>query len=267
MTERPGDTVGPASDAGPTVECAGPASGIGRAAAYAAEEDADGSTVAGPTVAGRIVLVAGATSTAGLAVVSALARAGAGVIAVGSNAERLRTLRAAVPAAVTYQCDLADFAAVTSLAAVVHAEHGPIDGLIHLVGGWRGGGGLAGQGDADWDFLHRNVVTTLRNTTRAFNDDLVASPAGRLAIVSSVSVDNPLAGGANYAAAKAAAETWTRAVGQGFRKAGAQAAAVVFVVKALEGLEAELATRVVGLWGADAASVNNTRVPLAPPTP
>ena len=259
--------MGPASDAGPTVDRAGPASGIGRAAAYAAEEDADGSTVAGPTVAGRIVLVAGATSAAGLAVVSALARAGAGVIAVGSHVERLRTLRAAVPAAVTYQCDLADFAAVTSLAAVVHAEHGPIDGLIHLVGGWRGGGGLAGQSDEDWDFLHRNVVTTLRNTTRAFNDDLLASPAGRLAIVSSVSVDNPLAGGANYAATKAAAETWSRAVGQGFRKAGAPAAAVVFVVKALDGLETELAGRVVGLWDTDAASVDNTRVFLAPPTP
>ncbi|TFD73410.1 SDR family NAD(P)-dependent oxidoreductase [Cryobacterium fucosi] len=210
------------------------------------------------------MLVAGATSTAGLAVVSALTRAGAGVIAVGSNAERLRALRATAPAAVTYQCDLADFAAVTSLAAVVHAEHGPIDGLIHLVGGWRGGGGLAGQGDDDWDFLHRNIVTTLRNTTRAFNDDLLTSPAGRLAIVSSVSVDNPLAGGANYAAAKAAAETWTRAVGQGFRKAAGPAAAVVFVVKGLEGLEAELAARVVALWDADAASVNNTRVLLTP---
>ncbi|TFC15702.1 SDR family NAD(P)-dependent oxidoreductase [Cryobacterium algoritolerans] len=250
MTERPEETAGSASAAGPAV---------GRIAAYPPEEDADASTVAG-----RIVLVAGATSAAGLAVVSALTRAGAGVIAVGSNAERLRALRAAAPAAVTYQCDLADFAAVTGLAAVVHAEHGPIDGLIHLVGGWRGGGGLAGQGDDDWDFLHRNVVTTLRNTTRAFNADLLASPAGRLAIVSSVSVDNPVAGGANYAAAKAAAETWTRAVGQGFRKAAAPAAAVVFVVKGLEGLETELAARVVALWDTDAAALDNTRVFLAP---
>lgn len=258
MTERPDETGGPAFDAGPPVDRVSAASGIGRGAAYAAEDDADGSTVAG-----RIVLVAGATSAAGLAVVSALTRAGAGVIAVGSNAERLRALRAAAPLAVTYQCDLADFAAVTGLAAVVHAEHGPVDGLIHLVGGWRGGGGLAGQSDDDWDFLHRNVVTTLRNTTRAFNDDLIASPAGRLAIVSSVSVDKPLAGGANYAAAKAAAETWTRAVGQGFRKADAPAAAVVFVVKGLDGLEAELATRVVALWDTDAASFGNARIPLA----
>ncbi|HSP75844.1 MAG TPA: SDR family NAD(P)-dependent oxidoreductase [Cryobacterium sp.] len=218
-------------------------------------------------VAGRTVLIAGATSAAGRAVATALTDAGARVIAVGSNAERLQGLRAEVPGAETYVCDLGDFAEVTALADAVHAEHGRIDGLIHLVGGWRGGGGLAGQSDEDWDFLHTHVVTTLRNTTRAFNDDLLASPAGRLAIVSSVSVDKPAPGGANYATAKAAAETWTRAVGQGFAKAGTDAAAVIFVVRALAGLETELATAVVGLWEAPAASVNNTRVDLAPPTP
>ncbi len=218
-------------------------------------------------MAGRTVLIAGATSAAGLAVASELSDAGARVIAVGSNPDRLRSLLDRVPDAVTHVCDLSDFAAVTKLAATVRAEaahhgHGGIDGLIHLVGGWRGGGGLAGQTDDDWAFLHAHIVSTLRNTTRAFNGDLLASPAGRLAIVSSVSVDRPTPGGANYAAAKSAAETWTRAVGYGYAKAESPAAAVIFVVSALEGLEAELAKRVVGLWEADAASVNNTRIPL-----
>jgi len=213
------------------------------------------------------VLIAGATSAAGVAVATALRASGARVIAVGSNAERLATFAEQVPGAITRVCDLSDFAAVTALASEIRdraAEHGHggIDGLIHLVGGWRGGGGLAGQSDDDWDFLHRNVITTLRNTTRAFNADLLASPAGRLAIVSSVSVDKPAPGGANYAAAKAAAETWTRAVGQGFAKTAPEAAAVTFVVRGLEGLEAELATNVVGLWNTEAASINNTRVRL-----
>jgi NADP-dependent 3-hydroxy acid dehydrogenase YdfG len=208
------------------------------------------------------VLIAGATSAAGVAVAQALIAAGATVIAVGSSESHLASFRDQATDAVTYACDLADFPAVTSLAERVKAEHGPIDGLIHLVGGWRGGGGLAGQSDEDWDFLHSRVVSTLRNTTRAFNEQLLASPAGRLAIVSSVTVEKPTAGGANYASAKAAAETWTRAVGQGFTKAESAAAAVIFVVRALEGLEGELAENVVGLWGADAASVNNTRVRL-----
>lgn len=216
-----------------------------------------------PAVAGRTVLIAGATSAAGLAVASSLADAGAHVVAVGSNLARLQSVLAVAPEAALYECDLTDFAAVTALAA----QLSPIDGLIHLVGGWRGGGGLAGQSDEDWAFLHSHVVTTLRNTTRAFNADLLASSAGRLAIVSSVSVDRPLAGGANYAAAKSAAETWVRAVGQGFAKAGDTAAAVIFVVRSLGGLETELAIRVTRLWDEAAASANNRRVVLAPEAP
>jgi len=220
-----------------------------------------------PSVAGRTVLIAGATSTAGLAVAAALADAGAHVVAVGSNQERLQSVRAVDSEAALYECDLTNFAAVTALAEQVAAKHGPIDGLIHLVGGWRGGGGLAGQNDADWDFLYSHVVTTLRNTTRAFNAQLLASPAGRLAIVSSVSVDKPIAGGANYATVKSAAETWVRAVGQGFTKAGDTAATAIFVVRSLGGLERDLATRVVALWSDTAASVNGSRIVLAPITP
>ncbi|MFO7690090.1 MAG: SDR family oxidoreductase [Cryobacterium sp.] len=216
-----------------------------------------------PFVAARTVLVAGAGGAAGRAVAAALTDAGARVIAVGSNAERLE----AVPAAARYACDLTDRAAVTALAERVHAEHGPIDGLIHLVGGWRGGGGLAGQTDEDWDFLNSHVLTTLRHTTRAFNADLLGSPAGRLAIVSSITVDAPTPGGANYASVKAAAETWTRAVGRGFApptaaQADLTAAAVIFVVRSLAGLEPELAAGVTALWESPAASVNNTRVRL-----
>ncbi len=60
---------------------------------------------------------------------------------------------------------------------------------------------------------------------------------------------------------KAAAETWVRAIGHGFRARPGEeeqtAAAVIFVVTSLDGLEAELANEVVNLWdtpAADAAS-------------
>lgn len=96
-----------------------------------------------------------------------------------------------------------------------------------------------------------------------FYDDLVASPAGRLAIVSSTAVDSPYAGGANYAAAKAAADAWTRAVAQGFRKEAPNAAAVVFVVKTLSGLEDQLADEIVRLWQSAPADLNGTRIALA----
>ena len=85
------------------------------------------------------------------------------------------------------------------------------------MGGWRGAKGITDQSDDDWDFLERNAVTTLRNVTRVFFDDLAASDTGRFAMVSSTAVDSPTAGGASYAAAKAAAEAWTLAVADGFQ--------------------------------------------------
>lgn len=212
----------------------------------------------------RLVLVAGATSTSGEAVSRALVAAGATVLAVGTRPEALAALSAAVPGVDTRVCDLADRNAVAELANGIHHTLGTIDGLIHLVGGWRGGGGIAGQSDEDWDFLERGF-RTLRNTTRVFYDDLAASPAGRLAIVSSTAVETPYAGGANYAAAKAAADAWTRAIAQGFAKDAPHAAATVFVVKTLAGLEDRLGAEVAELWNTDPTLLNGTRIPLTPP--
>ncbi|MGO4592325.1 SDR family oxidoreductase [Leifsonia sp. 2TAF2] len=222
------------------------------------------SSESGPSgAAGRLVLIAGATSAAGEAVARALVAAGATVLAVGTRQEALDALATAVPGVETRICDLADRDAVTELAMRIHVTFGHVDGLIHLVGGWRGGGGIAGQSDEDWEFLERGF-RTLRNTSRIFYDDLVASPAGRLAIVSSTAVDRPYPGGANYAAAKAAADAWVRAIAQGFTKQAPQSAATVFVVKSLEGLESRLGEEVVRLWEQDAAEIDGRRIPLAP---
>jgi NADP-dependent 3-hydroxy acid dehydrogenase YdfG len=232
--------------------------------ALSAHPTARTSSEAGPSgVAGRLVLIAGATSASGEAVARALVAAGARVLAVGTRQEALDALQSAVPGVDTRVCDLADRDAVAELAMRIHLKFGHLDGLIHLVGGWRGGGGIAGQSDEDWDFLERGF-RTLRNTTRIFFDDLVASPAGRLAIVSSTAVDKPYPGGANYAAAKAAADAWVRAIAPGFAKQAPQSAATVFVVKTLEGLEGRLGEEVVRLWEAEAAAVNGRRVALEP---
>lgn len=214
-------------------------------------------------VAGRVVLIAGATSASGLAAARALAEAGARVVAVGRDEDRLAELAQAVPGIRVEVADLTDEAAVHAL----HDRVGAVDGVLHLVGGWRGGGGLAGQSEADYRFLELSF-TALRVVSREFDADLRAADRARLAIVSSTAVDKPLAGGANYAAVKAASEAWTRAVAQGFAKAARDAgapltaAATVFRVKSLEGLEAELAARFTALWAEDAASVNGTIIPL-----
>lgn len=219
-------------------------------------------------LSGRAILIAGATSASGTAAARALTDAGARVIAVGRDAGKLATLRAEVPGVAVETCDLSDEAAVAALVERVHETSGPVGGVLHLVGGWRGGGGLAGQSDEDYRFLE-NSLTALRHVSRAFDADLRAATAARLAVVSSTAVTRPLAGGANYAAVKAATEAWTRAVAQGFAKAARdggeplRAAAVIFRVKALDGLEDALANAFCGLWNQDADAVNDTVIDLS----
>ncbi|MFS0734083.1 SDR family NAD(P)-dependent oxidoreductase [Microbacterium sp. 1P10UB] len=229
---------------------------------------ADAATgVASGGVAGRTVLIAGATSASGLAAARALTDAGADVIAVGRDRSKLDDLARSVPGIRVEVADLGLEESVVDLAARLQADGVRVDGVLHLVGGWRGGGGLAGQSDDDYRALEQSL-TALRHVSRAFDADLRASTGAREAIVSSTAVERPLAGGANYAAVKAASEAWARAVGQGFAKAARDAgeplaaASVVFRVKALSGLESTLSDAFVGLWRSDAADVNGTVVTL-----
>jgi len=220
-----------------------------------------------PTPPSRTILLAGGTSAVGAVAARTALATGARVVVVGRDAGKLAALEAELPGIRTAECDLTDEAAVRALADDLHQGIGRIDGILHLVGGWRGGGGLAGQSDEDFRFLERSL-TALRHVTRAFDEDLRESDAGRLAIVSSTAVDRPLAGGANYAAVKAASEAWARAVAQGFAKAARDAerplaaASVIFRVKALDGLEQALAEFFLTLFEMDAADINDKILPI-----
>lgn len=214
------------------------------------------------SVSGRTIVLAGATSDAGRAIARTLVDAGAHVIATGRSLEGLAEMSADIAGVRTEMCDVTDATAVTELAARV----GPVDGVIPLVGGWRGGGGLAGQTDDDYRVLEP-AFTAVRNTSRAFDEALRSSDAGRFAIVSSTAAARPLAGGANYAAVKAASEAWARAVAHGYAKAARdagqplRAASVIFRAKALD--PNLIARAIVDLWDHDAIEFNDSVRELA----
>jgi NADP-dependent 3-hydroxy acid dehydrogenase YdfG len=186
---------------------------------------------------GLVVVVAGAGGAAGPPLVERLAAAGATVVAAGSNRDRIegvvaditsRLLCDRVHAAVV---DLLDEQATRDWAARVENEHGQVDGLVHLVGGWRGGSGIVDSDLADWNWLHDRLIRTLQHTSRAFHDAIRASPRGRLVLISTPQTRAPSATNALYAAAKAAAETWTLAVADSFKDT--EAAAVILQITAL----------------------------------
>ncbi len=241
-----------------------------------------------PDLSGKVVVVAGAAGAAGPAAVRHLAECGAVVVAAGRSAERLQPVVSAGLAAATgrgsggqvipAQVDLLDEAATRSWAQSLLAEHGRVDGLFHLVGGWRGGAGIVEADLADWEWLHDMIIVTLQHTTRAFHDPLLEA-GGRLAIVSSPQAQAPTATNAAYATAKAAAEAWTLAVADSWRDTAA--AAVIIQVKALltdamrqSRPEArfpgythvdDLADRLVSLWDQPADVLNGARICLTEP--
>ncbi|MBL1068113.1 SDR family NAD(P)-dependent oxidoreductase [Streptomyces sp. 7-21] len=248
-----------------------------------------GGATGGP-LEGAVVAVAGAGGPAGHATLLRLAEAGATVVAADADAERLaqgvdRARYAHGGATVTGDTvDLLSLDAARQWAAKTEEEYGRVDGLVHLVGGWRGSASFAETDLADWDALHDLLIRTVQHTSLAFEAPLARSGNGRFALVSAAGASRPTAGNAAYAAAKAAAEAWTLALADSFRKAGRggppPAAATVLVVKALvhDALRAErpgaafsgftdvtdLASAITGLWDKPASDVNGTRQWLTP---
>jgi NAD(P)-dependent dehydrogenase (short-subunit alcohol dehydrogenase family) len=207
------------------------------------------------SLAGKVIVIAGASSAAGRAAATRLTGDAATVVALGSDAGRLE----AVTAHERVVVDLRDPDATNAAADGILSRHGHIDGVLHLVGGWSGG-----RDDDAWNELLANNVTTLRNTTRAFREALLAGGDGRFAMVSSTAVDEPTWSGANYVTTKAAAETWMRALARGWAKSGA-AAAAIFAVDSLgpDGTPVDvLADGFARLWDEPVATLNAARLVL-----
>jgi NAD(P)-dependent dehydrogenase (short-subunit alcohol dehydrogenase family) len=235
---------------------------------------------------GAVIAVAGAGGPAGRAVLLRLAEAGATVVGADAHPERLAE---AVDAAryahggatvVGDTVDLLDPQATRDWAEHIEKDFGRVDGLVHLVGGWRGSATFTDTDLADWDLLEKLLIRTVQHTSLAFYDGLERSDRGRYLLISAAGASKPTAGNAAYSASKAAAEAWTLAMADGYRKAGGEdgpsSAAAIMVVKALvhDAMRAErpnakfagftdvkdLAEAIAGVWDKPATEVNGNRL-------
>jgi NAD(P)-dependent dehydrogenase (short-subunit alcohol dehydrogenase family) len=179
----------------------------------------------------RVIAVAGAGGGLGPLVVGELAAAGATVAGTDRSQETLDAMPGAAGISEDRwdgrAVDLLDEDAARRWCAALVERFGRVDGLVHLVGGWRGGEPLHEAPLADWELLHDLLIRTVQHTTRAFHDQLAASEHGRFVLVSAKQAQAPSNTNAAYAAAKAAAEAWTLAFADGFAPAGATANVVV----------------------------------------
>jgi NAD(P)-dependent dehydrogenase (short-subunit alcohol dehydrogenase family) len=185
---------------------------------------------------GRVIAIAGAGGGLGPVVAKRLADAGASLALADRRQETADSLAQDLglpddrvnPQGV----DLLDESQATDWAASTEEKFGHVDGLLHLVGGYRGGDPINSFDLADYEFLHDLLVRTLQLTTRAFHSALTASEHGRFVLVSAAAAANPENTNAAYASAKAAAEAWTLSLADSF--SGSNATANIIVVNAIE---------------------------------
>jgi NAD(P)-dependent dehydrogenase (short-subunit alcohol dehydrogenase family) len=182
-------------------------------------------------LADRVIAIAGVGGGLGPSVATRLAASGA--IVAGANRGQAEVDALGAELGLDPErwdgraLDLTDEDAVAGWRDALVDRFGRVDGLVHLVGGWRGGTPLHEAPLADWDLLQALLIRTVQLTTRAFHDQLAASAHGRFVLVSAKQAQQPTNRSAAYASAKAAAEAWTLAYADGFGPRGATANIVV----------------------------------------
>lgn len=156
---------------------------------------------------GKIALVTGAARGIGRAIALALAADGAAVI-VNYNGSRERAeqvveeIRALGADAVSYQCNVADTAAVDAMIKEVIKTYGRLDILVNNAGITRDNL-IMKMSEEDFDAVINANLKGCFNTIKAVSRQMLKQRAGRIINISSVSGILGNAGQANYAASKA----------------------------------------------------------------
>ncbi len=163
----------------------------------------------------QLAIVTGASRGIGKGIALALAAAGAKVICVARNVDKLgetvEAIRAAGGTAEAMACDVCDSASVDAVLEAVSEKHGPVTILINNAGINRDNL-LLRMGDDEWDDVLTTNLKGMFLFTRACSKIMSSKRYGRIVNITSVVgfMGNP--GQANYAASKAGMVGFTQTI-------------------------------------------------------
>jgi len=174
-------------------------------------------------LAGKVIIVTGASRGIGAAAAAALAKAGATVVLTARDSrltgQMARSIVSAGYAAFAHACDVSDYRAVDALVDDTTDRFGQVDALINNAGVIEPIASIAEGDPAAWA---RNIDINLTGTyhaIRAVLPGMIAAGGGTIVNVSSGAAIRPLEGWSAYCSAKAGLHMLTRAVAL---EAGAQ---------------------------------------------
>jgi NAD(P)-dependent dehydrogenase (short-subunit alcohol dehydrogenase family) len=165
-------------------------------------------------VRGKVVVVTGGSSGIGLAAAERCADAGATVVIVARNPEKLEAARARLAErggkVSAYACDISDYAACDSFAKQVLADHGGVDVLVN-----NAGRSIRRSIDLSYDRFHDFERTMQLNYFAVVRLTMALMPSmlersGHVVNISSIGVLSNAPRFSAYVSSKAAMEAWTR---------------------------------------------------------
>ncbi len=161
------------------------------------------------TLQGRIVVITGAKGGLGTFVTNAFLRAGASVAGIS------RSISASdfnAPNFTPVAAELSTADAAADAIRVIAGKFGRIDTLVHLVGGWTGGGDVAGTSDETFDRMFDMNLRSAFHVFRAVLPQMQMQAAGRILAIGSRAGVEPAPLSAAYSASKAALVSLVRSV-------------------------------------------------------
>jgi short-subunit dehydrogenase len=176
-------------------------------------------------VAGKRVLITGGSSGIGRATASRLAEAGAHVIIVARDPQKLAAVAAEIHAhggaVSTYSCDITDEQACTVLVQQIMKAHGGIDILVNNAGhSIRRSIAISCERLHDYERLMQLNYFAAVRLTLALLPQMAARHNGHVIVISSIGVLSNAPRFSAYVASKAAVEAFARCAASEYRDQG-----------------------------------------------
>jgi NADP-dependent 3-hydroxy acid dehydrogenase YdfG len=184
----------------------------------------------------RVALITGATGELGKVTAGMFSETGARLALAGTDEAHLRDLARELgldgDGWMPVVADLRDRDATRDALTATADVFGPIDIVVHLIGGYSGGTSIAELDPADiGGMLDQHLWTTL-NVTRSVVPGMVERGWGRVMAVSAPAATEPIARTAPYAIGKAAEEALLRTLARETANTGVTVNLVI--VKAID---------------------------------
>jgi 3-oxoacyl-[acyl-carrier protein] reductase len=175
-------------------------------------------------LAGKGIIVTGATRGIGRAIALELARQGANVAFNYARSEELAAtleaeLKAAGAKALAFKADVADLKGAREMVAAARSAFGKIDGLVNNAGITRDKL-LAMMSEEDWAAVIQTNLTGAFNFARAAIFNMMKAKGGSILNITSVSGLVGMAGQVNYSASKAGLVGLTKALAKEVGRVG-----------------------------------------------